>query len=98
MTFIVKIWFKVAISKQGIILYLKQNEQVTYYRMEMIHMSQDIILFKTFKTPLRAPERKKDIQLEYFEEDKRYEKNIHDHTDTLGGSGVAKTCPECLRP
>ncbi len=48
MTFIVKIWFKVAISKQGIILYLKQNEQVTYYRMEMIHMSQDIILYKTF--------------------------------------------------
>jgi hypothetical protein len=48
MTFIVKIRFKVVISKQGIILYVTRNEQVKYYRMEMIHMSQDIIFYKTF--------------------------------------------------
>jgi hypothetical protein len=39
--------------------------------MEMVHTSQDIVLYKTFfKKPLKAPERKMDIQLEYFEEEK----------------------------
>ena len=39
-----------------------------YYGMEMIHMSQDIVFYKTFlKTPLKAPERKMDIQKEHFE-------------------------------
>ena len=37
------------------------------------------------------------IQLENFEEDNRYEKNIHQHTDTLGDNSVAKTCSKCLR-
>ena len=49
-----------------------------HYRMEMIHMSQDIVFYKTFlKTLLTPPERKMGIQKEYIEEDKRYEKNIH---------------------
>ena len=41
------------------------------------HVSGHSFLQNILKTPLRVPEHKMDIQLGYFEEDKRYEKNIY---------------------
>jgi hypothetical protein len=38
-----------------------------------------------------------DIQLEYFEEIKRHEKNIHWYTGTVDNGRVVKTYTECLR-
>ena len=39
-----------------------------------------------------------DIQLEYFEEDKDNEKNIHQHTDSPGYDSMAKTYSKGLCP
>jgi hypothetical protein len=60
------------------------------------HVSGHFFL-KILKTPLTVPELKMDIQLEYFEEIKRYEKNIHWYTDTVDYGRVVKTYTECLR-